>query len=123
MNALALVIEDDVDLSTVFAAALKSAGFEPEIIRDGAEAQARLLTAAPVLIALDLHLPGVPGTALLRQIKGDPHLADVYVILTTADSRLAEQYNDDCFVALTKPIGYAMLRDLAQRIKASMGNP
>ena len=34
-NKSALIIEDDDDLSTIFAEAVRAAGFEPEIIRDG----------------------------------------------------------------------------------------
>src|SRR5581483_5331889 len=38
-SSFALVIEDDADLAAIFAEALRSAGFEPQVIRDGAIAQ------------------------------------------------------------------------------------
>ena len=47
MENLAFVIEDDEDLSNIFAEALKAAGFQVETIRDGAMAQQRIKEASP----------------------------------------------------------------------------
>ncbi len=42
MSELALIIEDDEDLASIFAEALRGVGFEVEIIADGQAAQERL---------------------------------------------------------------------------------
>ena len=42
MKELALIIEDDEDLSEIFGQALTAANYDIEIIRDGAVAQERL---------------------------------------------------------------------------------
>lgn len=55
MNNLALVIEDDADLATIFAGALQAAGFAVETIRDGAQAVTRLAETIPHVVVLDLH--------------------------------------------------------------------
>ena len=93
---LALVIEDDVDLSEIFTRALEMAGYTVERLMDGEAAQERLATGdAPNMIALDLHLPYVDGAALLKQIKADAKFENTRVILTTADATKAEFLRDD----------------------------
>jgi DNA-binding response OmpR family regulator len=116
-DLLALIIEDDNDLSAIFAEALQAAQFKTEIIRNGDEAQRRLQTATPAVVVLDLHLPRVPGTELLRQIRADQRLAGVRVIVATADSRMAEELHDTADLVLVKPISFSQLRDLAARFK------
>jgi DNA-binding response OmpR family regulator len=59
-NQLALIVEDDEDLSFIFAEALRAAGYEPEIIQDGQLALDRLASFRPDVIVLDLHLPTWP---------------------------------------------------------------
>ncbi len=47
MSALAFIIEDDQDLSTIFADALESVGYQVEQIKDGLKAQQRLKDEVP----------------------------------------------------------------------------
>lgn len=119
-NPLALIIEDDFDLSTIFAAALKASGFETEIVRDGSVAVQRLATVTPDVVVLDLHLPHVAGTDILDQIRADARLAETRVIVTTADARMAEMLHDQADLVLVKPISFGQLRDLAGRLSAAV---
>lgn len=114
---LALVIEDDVDLSEIFTKALEQAGFEVETIRDGKTAQQRLGVVIPNVIALDLHLPYVDGATLLKQISADERLSNARVILTTADAAQAEFLRDKATIVLIKPISFTQLRDISARLK------
>lgn len=115
-KGLALVIEDDFDASVIFAKAMEVLGFEPEIIRTGDAAQARLKTATPVIVVLDLHLPEVVGTDLLRQIREDERLSETRVIVASADPRMAELIQDQADLVLIKPTTYSQVRDLAERL-------
>jgi DNA-binding response OmpR family regulator len=112
----ALIIEDDEDLSFIFAEAMRVAGFEPEIIRDGKLALERLAVVTPAVIVLDLHLPHVAGTDILKQIRDTEHLNKVRVVVATADARLAEQTDRQADFVLIKPISFSLLRDLAVRL-------
>ena len=114
---IAFVIEDDMDLSEIFAKALEQAGFAVETIRDGKTAQQRLAEVAPNVIALDLHLPFVSGATLLKQIHADERLAKTRVILTTADAVQAEFLRDKATIVLVKPISFSQLRDISARLK------
>lgn len=117
MKNLALVIEDDQDLSKIFTRALEQAGFTVETIRDGETAQQRLEEVVPNVIALDLHLPHVDGATLLKQINADERLAKTRVILTTADATQAEFLRDKATIVLIKPILFSQLRDISARLK------
>ena len=114
---LALIVEDDLDLATIFDEALKAAGYKTEVIRTGDKAQNRLKAVAPELVVLDLHLPHVAGTDILKDIRADARLAQTRVIITTADVRLAETLREEADLVLVKPISFSQLRDLAKRLR------
>ena len=115
---LALVIEDDMDLSEIFTRALEGAGFQVETIRDGKAAEERLAgEIVPNVIALDLHLPKVEGSTLLKKINTDERFAKTRVILTTADAVQAEHLRDKATIVLIKPIFFTQLRDISARLK------
>ena len=117
MKDLALIIEDDIDLSTIFSSALESAGYEAEILRDGAAARERLKQVAPTVVVLDMHLPHVSGAELLGQMHADERLKDVPVVVTTADARLGEALSETVDFVMIKPISYAQLRAITARLK------
>jgi DNA-binding response OmpR family regulator len=115
-RASALIIEDDGRLAAIFAEALRLAGYEPEIVNDGRIAQTRLQTLTPILILLDLHLPGVDGRTLLHEMRANERLQDCLIILATADAILAEELRAEADLVLLKPISFSQLRDLATRL-------
>jgi two-component system cell cycle response regulator DivK len=117
MDAIAFIIEDDIDLSTIFADALESVGYKVEQIKDGLKARERLKEEAPYLILLDMHLPHISGADLLTEIKADERFKDTTVILTTADARMAEAYEPMADFVMVKPISFVQLRDLTSRLK------
>ena len=114
---LALVIEDDEDLSAIFTQALQSAGFEVESIQDGKTAQERLKETVPNVVVLDMHLPLVDGPTLLKQIREDKRLGKVRVIIATADSAQGEFYRNMATIVMIKPITFSQLRDISARLK------
>lgn len=114
---LALIVEDEKDLSDIFVEALQHADFNTEAVRDGQSAVERLGEIVPDLVLLDLHLPNVAGTDILRQIRQDPRLDQTQVIVVTADARSAEFLRTDAELVLVKPVRFSQLRDLASRIR------
>lgn len=116
---LALVVEDEYDVSIIFAKALQAAGFETQIIRSGDLALTWLSSMTPDVVVLDLNLPNVPGTDILRYIRADTRLADIKVIVATAYPRLAEGLRDEADWILTKPVSFGQLRDLAAYLRGT----
>lgn len=116
----ALVIEDDAHASQMFQTALQDAGYVTEVFSNGYEAQARLVFTAPELILLDIHLPGLSGEVLLRQLRGRNRLANVAVLIVTGDPKAAERYQFEGYQALLKPVGYEAIRTIAEQLLATM---
>ena len=112
---LALIIEDDPDQNLVFTTALSQAGYETESIMSGLKAQNRLTEVIPKMIVLDLHIPHITGTTLLRQIRTDPRLGNASIILATADAALANDLQAEADLVLLKPISFSQLSVLASR--------
>ncbi|MBL8089581.1 MAG: response regulator [Anaerolineales bacterium] len=112
---LALIIEDDEDLSDIFTNALHAAGYKVEAILDGKVAEERLTQVVPKIILLDMHLPHVNGATLLKQIHANDKLKNSRIIIATADSVQAEFYRGMASIVLVKPISFAQLRDLTSR--------
>jgi DNA-binding response OmpR family regulator len=113
---LALIIEDDYDASIIFAKALEVIGFETDIIRSGELAVEKLKTTVPAVVVLDLHLPHVVGTDILRQIRADERMLETRVIVASADPRMAELIQDLADLVLIKPTTFSQVRDLASRL-------
>jgi two-component system, cell cycle response regulator DivK len=116
MKEFALVIEDDKDLSYIFASALEEAGYEVEAILDGRVAQRRLNETEPHVVILDMHLPSVSGADLLAQIQADLRLKQTVIVIITADARLGETLTDVADYVFIKPIAFTQLRDLTIRL-------
>jgi chemosensory pili system protein ChpA (sensor histidine kinase/response regulator) len=112
----AMIVEDDSDLAIIFAEALQAAGYNAEIIQDGQMALDRLSDIVPEVVVLDLHLPRVAGTDILKAIRADERMADTRVIIATADPRMAEALESQADLVLIKPISFSQLRDLASRL-------
>ena len=110
---LALVIEDNEDQADIMAKALEIAGFAAEIIASGTKALARLEVVVPDLVILDLYLPGVSGTGVLLQIRADPRLAEISVIVVTVEPQAAESLQHLANLVLIKPIDFMVLHNLA----------
>jgi CheY-like chemotaxis protein len=119
MTQLGLIIEDDEDLASIFAEALRGVGFDVELVADGETAHRRLKEGpVPFLILLDMHLPHISGADLLTNvIKKDERFAKTIVIITTADARMGEAYTEQVDFVMIKPISFVQLRDLTSRLK------
>jgi DNA-binding response OmpR family regulator len=113
---LALIIEDDFDLSEIFSAALQRDEFETEVVRDGAIAMKRLAGIPPAIIVLDLHLPHVDGATILNQIRATESFSKTAVIVTTADAQQADTLQGIADLVLLKPVSVDQLHELAKRL-------
>ena len=106
---LAFIIEDDPFQNRIFSIALQD-DFEIFCIFDGLEAVKQLKQAIPVLIVLDMNLPGLHGSKILELVRADPKLSQTQVIMATADALQAINSEQDADLILLKPISPKQLR-------------
>jgi DNA-binding response OmpR family regulator len=119
LSPLALIVEDDDKLSSIFAEAFELAGFEVETALNGQVALDRLATSSPMVIVLDLHLPFVSGIEILKQIRQDTRLEATRVIVVTADVPIAKTLESQVDKVLTKPLSFIKLLDLAKTLRTT----
>jgi two-component system response regulator len=75
----------------------------------------------PGLILLDIKLPGIDGIEVLKQIKEDPVLRRIPVIMLTTSEReedIAESYGHYANSYLTKPVGFKEFEDKVRQLDA-----
>jgi CheY-like chemotaxis protein len=82
-----LFVDDDPVILLAYRPRLTQAGFQVATAQDGLEAMRQLTTlAAPDLIVLDLMLPKLNGTDLLKFIRSHEKLKNIPVIMLSTNS-------------------------------------
>jgi DNA-binding response OmpR family regulator len=76
-----LLVEDDDAFRIFCRVALESAGFEVLQARDGTVAVEKALRDHPDIVVLDLWLPGLTGSGVLRVLRANRRLDKVPVIV------------------------------------------
>lgn len=113
-----LVVEDEPDLLELVRLHLSQAGFVVDTAEDGRKALERLRAAPPDLMVLDLMLPDLSGTDVCREVRADPAVASLPIIMLTAkadevDRVVGLELGADDYV--TKPFSP---RELILRVRA-----
>lgn len=84
-----LVVEDESDLADLVAYNLRQEGFEAVLARDGASALEKIHQTPPDLVLLDVMLPRMSGFEVAAEIRREPRIAGIPIIMLTA--KAAEQ--------------------------------
>ena len=79
-----LLVDDDLTLREMYEERLKAEGFDIIQASNGEEAMAKAKESKPNIILLDIMMPKINGFDVLKEIKGDPELKDIPVIILTA---------------------------------------
>lgn len=113
-----LVIDDDLPLRGMLAAALRQHGFQVLLAGDGAEGQRALTIHNPDVVLLDLAMPDVNGWDFLQRLQETGHLGNVPIIVLSAHVRVEPQALLRMGVAaiLPKPFNLPELIDLIEHL-------
>ena len=79
-----LCVDDEPSIAALIRQILKIAGHEVAIANDGFEALKMVGEREPDLIVLDRSMPGMDGIAVCREIKSNPFLSRVPILILTA---------------------------------------
>jgi DNA-binding response OmpR family regulator len=117
--ARVLVVEDDDNIATALEYVIEREGMAFERVSNGAEAMARNRDRRPNLVLLDIMLPEVSGYDICRDIRTDPGLVGVRVLMMTARGSSTEQkrvlaLGADGFIS--KPFDLKFLRTEVRRL-------
>jgi CheY-like chemotaxis protein len=81
-----LVVDDEPETARLIAERLEPWGVECEIVHDGAGALERLRSGEFDAMTLDVLMPGMSGFEILRELRADPRLADLPVVVVSVFS-------------------------------------
>ncbi len=115
-----LVVEDEPDLSSSLAYALRAHGYEAEVADRGEVALHALETFEPDLVLLDIMLPDMSGLEICRKVRSSPNPQQPAVIILSArvqeiDRVVGFEVGADDYVV--KPFS---VRELMLRIEARL---
>ena len=79
-----LVVEDEPDIAALISFHLVKAGYRVSTAANGTDAISQARQEHPVLVVLDLMLPGMSGYEVLEQLRADDATRDVAVLMLTA---------------------------------------
>jgi CheY-like chemotaxis protein/two-component sensor histidine kinase len=114
-----LVADDDLDVAHLFQHELERAGYQVAVVAQGGRVIEIARQLRPDLITLDL-LMDVDGLSVLRQLKADPEMADIPVVVVSVVARPQEGLALGATDYLVKPLDEGRLLRAVQDI---LGQP
>ena len=112
MTTQILLIEDEANIAEALRFLLSRAGWTVETHADGATASARIRALRPDAVILDVMLPGRSGYEILDDLRADPDLKALPVLILTArgqERERAQAAARGASLFMTKPFANAEL--------------
>jgi CheY-like chemotaxis protein len=107
MSSRILVVEDNEMNMQLFEYLLEESGFEIVKATSGEEALRLAGEANPDLILMDIHLPGMDGLSVVRELKSGGKLTGVPILALTAHAMRGDRdrfLQAGCDGYISKPI-------------------
>ena len=82
-----LSVEDDPDTRTFVLTVLEENGYIPIMAIDGEEGMEKVRVERPDLIVLDILMPRESGIKMYHELKTDPSMKDIPVVMLSAISK------------------------------------
>ena len=114
-----LIIEDEADIRYFASRVLELEGYCILGAESGEEGLKLVRESQVSLVLLDLRLPGIDGWAVLEQMKAEPELSTIPVIVFTASAAVPQQDRALSMGAvdyLVKPVSSASLKEAVTHI-------
>jgi two-component system alkaline phosphatase synthesis response regulator PhoP/two-component system response regulator VicR len=115
-------VDDEPNIVRLIQVNLERHGYQVETANNGAQALAKIKANRPDLLVSDVMMPEMDGFELLANVRRDPSLMDLPVIMLTAkaqDKDVLEGYKTGADMYLTKPFNPQELLAFVKRILSS----
>ncbi|NLF55844.1 MAG: response regulator [Thauera phenolivorans] len=112
-----LIADDEPNIVISLEFLMKREGFDVLIANDGDEAVQRIRGDRPDLVLLDVMMPKKSGFEVCQEIKSDPALADIRILMLTAkgrDTEVAKGLALGADAYMTKPFA---TKELVERVR------
>lgn len=118
-----MIVEDEEDVLNFVSRVLEFEGYQVLQVKDGDEGIKVVREHHVALVLLDLRLPGIDGWSVLVQMKSDPTLVTIPVVMLTASAGAPQRERALSLGAadyLVKPLSAASLRKAVVRVLRCM---
>jgi excisionase family DNA binding protein len=115
-----LIVDDEPSMARAIQRVLRPAGYETLVATDGFQAGSMLHSFTPVLMTLDLQMPGLDGFGVLRFLRDSKPCPDLRVLVVSGESeqRLREARELGADETLAKPFINEQLLSTVQELLA-----
>ena len=114
---LVLVIDDDADQRDLLTRFLEREGFAVQVALDGPTGLALARRLKPRAILLDVMMPQMDGWSVLSELKRDPDVADIPVVLVTFVNDPAMGSSLGAAELVPKPVDWNKLAHVMERFR------
>jgi chemosensory pili system protein ChpA (sensor histidine kinase/response regulator) len=90
--ATIMVVDDSLTVRKITGRLLAREGYQVVTAKDGVDALEQLLDIVPAVMLVDIEMPRMDGFDLSRNVRADPRLKDVPIIMIT--SRIADKHRN-----------------------------
>lgn len=121
MTKKILIADDEPNIVISLEFLMKREGYEVSIANDGDEAVERVRRDMPDLVLLDVMMPKRSGFEVCQEIKSNPQLQGVRVLMLTAkgrDTEVAKGLALGADAYMTKPFS---TKELVERVRELLG--
>jgi CheY-like chemotaxis protein len=114
-----LVVDDDRTARELMRRFLAKEGFDVITAADGVKGLELARKFAPSVITLDVIMPGLDGWDVLKELKADPALAEIPIIMLTIVDESGRGYSLGASDYLTKPIDRMRMKQLLEKYRSA----
>ena len=118
---LILVIDDDADQRALMTRFLNREGFRVQVAAEGRKGLALAKSLHPRAILLDVMMPGVDGWSVLSELKDDPELSDIPVVMVTSVDQRSLAASLGAADYMLKPVRWDRFRGVMDRFRTPVG--
>jgi len=86
-----LVVDDEPNVIRTLTFVLKKEGYDVSSATNGEEAIARVHESKPSLMFLDVMMPKKNGYQVCQELKSDPNLSDIHIVMLSAKGQEADK--------------------------------
>ena len=118
---LVLVIDDDADQRALITRVLRREKFRVRVAADGRSGLAEARRLRPRAILLDVLMPGIDGWSVLTELKADPDLSAIPVVMVTSVDQRSLAVSLGAADYMTKPVQWDRLSQVVNRFRSPHG--
>ncbi|MCK6408770.1 MAG: response regulator [Thauera sp.] len=121
MNKKVLIADDEQNIVISLEFLMKREGYQVQVANDGEEAVRRIRAEPPDLVLLDVMMPKKSGFEVCQEIRSDPAMAGVRILMLTAkgrDTEVAKGLALGADAYMTKPFS---TRELVDKVRDLLG--